>query len=376
MIRQKRGDRLIKVLNIITDSNFGGAGRVLLQCLKCFDREAFDIVVVLPRESALKPYVEQLGYRVIETKCGRDRSLDLRAIREYKRIIRAEKPDIVHTHSSFSGKLAAWLCNIPGRVSTRHCVLGSSPKLTRFPGKQINGLINNTLSTHIIAVADAAKEVLTETGVDPKRITVILNGVEALPVLSPGEIAAFREKYGVGKDDLLGLISARLEPYKGHADLLEAVSMMKSINVKVMILGKGSCEEALKKQAKELGIEDRVLFAGFASDIVPFNNAADFLLNSSHSEATSMALAEGMSLGKPAIVTDVGGNPRMIREGVNGLIVPAHAPPTMAAAIDRFAADPALRARLSAGAAEEYRRNFTSRVMTDRIEALYRSAVK
>ena len=92
-----------KVMHILTDSNIGGAGRLLINYLHNFDRSKFDIVVVLPKDAALKPLVEAEGYPVWEMENGRDRSFDRKAVAEIRAMIRKFQPDIVHTHSSFSG---------------------------------------------------------------------------------------------------------------------------------------------------------------------------------------------------------------------------------------------------------------------------------
>ena len=165
---------MIKVLNVISDTNIGGAGRLLVNYLHNFDREKFDMVVALPKDSALKPCILAENWPVVETEHGRDKSFDMKAMRELKKIIRDVKPDIVHTHSAFSGKLAAYLTGVPCRFYTRHSAFPPSKKLTTFPGKQLNGLVNNTLATDIVAVAQAAMDNLTDTGVDPKKITVII----------------------------------------------------------------------------------------------------------------------------------------------------------------------------------------------------------
>ena len=78
-----------------------------------------------------------------------------------------------------------------------------------------------------------------------------------------------------------------------------------------------------------------------------------------------------MSLGKPAVVTDFGGNPYVITDGVNGLLVPQKAPGAMADAIMKIAEDRKLYARLSEGAIAEYQEKFTARAMTEQVEALY-----
>ncbi|MBQ8894537.1 MAG: glycosyltransferase family 4 protein [Clostridia bacterium] len=363
---------MIKILNIMTDATLGGAGRVLLQTLKCLDRERFDLVVAAPAGSALVPLVQELGYRVIETEKGHDRSWEWGAVKEYKRIIRAEKPDIVHTHSSFSGKLAAWLLGVPVRIYTRHCVFDMPRRLTTFPGKQIAGFINNTLATGVIAVAHAARDNLVDTGVDPRKITVIINGVEPMKQLTEQEKQAFRRSLGFGEEDFICLLSARMEDYKGHAYLLETAKLLKDQPVKFILMGDGSCRAELEQKAAELGLESAVHFTGFVLDVVPYCNICDLNLNCSYgTEASSIALAEGMSLGKPMVVTDFGGNPYMVTDGRNGLLVPKKDAKAMAEAILKIVRDPALYDRLSAGALAEYENKFNARAMTAQLERLY-----
>lgn len=368
---------MIKVLHIISDATFGGAGRVLIQFLRSVDREAFDIVVAVPAGSDLVAMIESLGFRVIQTQKGHDRSMERGAVREFKKIIRAEKPDIVHTHSSFAGRLAALLCGVSSRIYTRHCVFEMPRKLKTFPGKQINGLVNNTLATGIIAVAHAAKDNLVEIGINPKKVQVIINGVEPMRQISAQEQADFRAGLGIAPDETVCLISARLEEYKGHSYLIDTAQILRERNLRFIIMGDGSCRADLEKKVKALGLQHRVLFTGFVSDVVPYCNIADISLNCSYgTEASSIALAEGMSLGKPAVVTDFGGNPYMITDGVNGLVVPQKNAKAMADAIERILDEEGLYAALSAGALKEYNEKFTARAMTAQMEELYKSQLK
>ena len=187
----------MKILNILTDTNIGGAGRLLVHVLRNLDRTRFDGWVVLPKDSALIPAVRETGFPVIEMTYGADQSWDRRSVRELRRIIRELRPDIVHCHATLSGRVAAWLEHVPGRFSTRHSVFPPSKRLTTFPGRQINGLLNRVISTDIVAVAEAAKKNLTDTGVPARMITVIQNGVEPLRETTPEEdapvLTAFEE---------------------------------------------------------------------------------------------------------------------------------------------------------------------------------------
>lgn len=369
---------MIKVLNILSDTNVGGAGRLLVNYLRNFDREKIESYVVLPRDSALAPYIREVGYDVIEIEHGRDKSLDFRAIGEIRRVIREVKPDIVHTHSSFSGKLAAFLCRVPVRFYTRHSAFEPPKYLTSFPGRQINGFINNTLATDIVAVADAAAKNMTDTGVNPKKITVIINGSEEVRHISDAEKAELKASLGIAESTFVCGISARLEAYKGHSYLLEsAAEVLRSHPDTVfLIIGEGSCHAELEAQARELGIHEKVRFIGFVSDVAPYYNIMDLNLNCSWGTETScLALSEGMSLSLPAVATTYGGNPYMITEGVNGILVPERDSHAMAEAILRLIVNPGLLSEMSLGARRMYEEKFTASAMTRQLEELYERSV-
>ena len=366
----------IKVLHVLTDTNIGGAGTLLINYLHCFDREKYDIAVCLPENAALIPLVEAEGYRVIPLKHGHDKSFEMSALREYTKLFRREKPHIVHTHSAFSAKLAAFLAGVKSRIYTRHCAFEMPRKLTTFPGKQINGLINNTLATEIVAVAGAAKDNLTETGVSEKKITVIINGVMPVRVATDEEKTALREKLGIKDGAFVCGIPARLEHYKGHAYLLDTISEVVKTHPEAVciFMGEGSAEAELREKAKALGIEENIIFAGFVKDLAPYYAIMDLNINCSYgTETSSLALSEGMSLKVPAVATDFGGNPYMITDGVNGLLVPKKDSHAMAEAILKLIEDRELLSRLGEGARDQYEKKFTAAAMTRQLEKIYDS---
>ena len=364
----------IKVLNVITDTNIGGAGRLLVNYLKNFDRDAFDIKIVIPRGSMLTPEIKKLGYEIIETENGADKSFDFKAVKELMRIFKEEKPDIVHTHAAFSAKLAAFFSGIRSRIYTRHCYFDLSKRDTSFPKKQITGFINNLLSTEIVAVADAAKQNLLDTGVKESKITVIVNGVESLRETTKEERSKLRQSLGVFDEDFLCAISARLEPVKGHDTFLKAAKIVCDVcsDAKFMLMGTGSLESALKEEVKHLGISDRVIFTGLLDDVTAHVNAMDLNINCSYgTETSSLALYEAMSVGKPALATDFGGNPYMITEDVNGFLYPVHDAEKLAELILKIKNDKELYARLSQGARKCYNEKFTAEMMTKKLEEIY-----
>ena len=366
---------MIKVIEVSTDTNIGGAGRVLLILLKELDRSRFDVSVILPENSLLKPEIEKLGVKVTEVAGIADKSLDFSAIKSLKDIFDEEKPDIVHTHASMSARIAARLsgCKV---VYTRHSVFPPAKSISRGIGKILNGMINNFFSDRIIAVAEAAKDNLTKTGVSGKKIDVVLNGV--YPLVSYDNKDEIYERFGIKPDEKVISIVARLENIKGHDYFIEAADMLlkDGYKAKFVIAGTGSYEEHLKNKVKELGRENDIIFTGFITDVDKLMNITYIQANASFgTEATSLSLLEGMSLGIPAVVSDFGGNPGVIKSAVNGFVVKRQDAKALKDAIGLLLEHDDLYEKLSLGSKKIFNDTFTAQVMTRNTEAIYERAI-
>ena len=316
---------MIKVINVISDTNIGGAGKCVLTFLKYYSRDKIDLVVVIPTGSLLKPEIEKLGGKFIEVDGIADKSLDFKAIGKLLNIFKEQKPDIIHCHAAMSARIAGKLYGKAKIVYTRHSVFEPSKTISKGVGKMINGFVNNSTADKIIAVAEAAKDNIVKTGVNPKKIVVIQNGVEPLKSLSEEEMKKIRAEYNLSEDDFVLGIAARLNEVKGHVYILEALKKLvdDNINAKLIIAGTGDYKDKICEKIKELSLEKNVVMAGFVKDVTGFMNVLDVSVNASFgTEATSLALLEGMSLGIPAVVSDFGGNPGVIFEGENGYLFP------------------------------------------------------
>ncbi len=364
---------MIKVIEVSSDSNIGGAGKCILTFLKTFDRTKFEVCVVLPRNSQLKAEAEKYNVKIFEVDHLAEKSLDIKAISGLKRLFEMVKPDLVHTHASMSARIAAKLCGIK-TVYTRHSVFPPSSKISKGIGKAINGFVNNHTADNIIAVAEAAKQNLVDTGVNPDKIKVILNGVEPLIPYSEEKVAELKKGYGIADGEKVAVMAARLNVVKGHKYFVEAAKILKErgISAKFLIAGTGDVEDDLIEQIKRENLSDSVIMLGFLQDVEPLMNVMDVQVNCSFgTEATSLALLEGMSLGKPAVVTDFGGNPGVISNGVNGFLTPTHDPMALADALEKLFCDDELYRRISAECKRVYNETFTAEVNTRRIEQFY-----
>ena len=363
---------MIKVLNIISDTNIGGAGRVIENYLACRDSDRFDVSVALPSGSLLIPKLKPFGIHIYEVDAMRDRSFDMKAVKKLVEVIKREDPDIVHTHGAFSGRIAGKRCG-KHVVVTRHSAFPLSERTKKFPFRQIYKYLNERYADRIIAVSPVCRDYITEVGVREDMIDVLINGVEHVPETTPEKREELRKRLGIENGVFTAGIIARLEPYKGHAYVIEAAKDLKAEGRKFCIIaaGTGSLYDELRAKAEEAGVSDTVLFPGFVEDMPTIWSLLDIQINASYVEATSLAVLEGMSAGIPAVVSDCGGNPDIIRNGIDGFVFPMHDSHRLAECIAKMMDDGELRAKMGRSARERYNAEYTGGAFARRLEDIY-----
>ena len=328
-------------------------------------------------KSKLIPKLKNIGVKVIAVNCDSDRSFDITSIFTLIKIIKTLRPEIINSHGWLSFRIAAAICGVKVRLYTRHCTFPVKRifKLRFF--RDLFRLFTNLLSHHIIAVADIVKQNLIDMGADKNKISIIINGCEGLRRISEPEIFALRKRYEISEATRIIGINARLERYKGHECLLKAISLLKGrVDLKCFIIGSGSIRKELEKKCREYGISSNVIFVGFVEDVSPYINAMEININcSTGTETSSLALSEGMSLGKPAIASDFGGNPYMVRDGINGLIFPQNHSWALAEKIYLLLTDRTLYSNMSKRAFERFEQELNAKKMTEETEGLYKRLV-
>lgn len=359
---------MIKIMQVLTDTNIGGAGMWLLNFLEFYDREELDVTVVIPVGSALKERVEALDVRVIEAENIGDKSFSPKGITALKNIISEENPDVVHTHASLSARIAAKLLKIPV-INTRHCIEPNKKGIKKL----VYRTVNRALSDSAVAVSKAVCDNLTDDGIPPEKVTVIYNGVQGLDRFSEADRARAREKYGLEGSCAVGIV-ARLEPVKNHMLFLEAAAAIHEINdrFRFVIVGDGSMEQKLKAEAERLGLSEAIVFTGYLQDTTEIMNAIDINVLTSDREALSLSLIEGMSAGKPSVTTDAGGTREVVENGKSGIVVPVGDAVNLSAAIIRIASDPELAASYGEEGMRIAREKFSPIEMCEKLTRLYR----
>lgn len=229
----------------------------------------------------------------------------------------------------------------------------------------------------IVPSAAIATKVRAE-GRGAAEITIVPNGVDLdrfSPHRSSQETAELRASLGIPLDAFLIGVVARLEPEKGHRYLLEALpAIVEAVpNAWLLLVGEGSQTDALRAQAGSLppAARERVVIAGFQTDVEAVTQALDVAVLPSLREAQGLALLEAMAARRPVVASAVGGIPETIRDGVDGLLVPSADPDALATAVVRLARDAQLRERLAASGRRRVEDRFSVTVSVSRVEAIY-----
>lgn len=217
---------------------------------------------------------------------------------------------------------------------------------------------------HVFCPSAYLRDIALQWGLDPARVSVLPNPAPELPALPSRD--TLRAELGLGGHVLA--FAGRLGPQKALGVALESVAAVPDVTL--VVAGDGPDRAALERRAKGLGLEGRVRFEGSVSreQVLRLFRAADASILSSAWENFPHAVVEALAVGCPVIATKVGGVPEVVRDGVNGLLVPPNDASALAAAIRRFFDDGELRRRL-ADAAPGSVAGFTEDAVFTRIEA-------
>ena len=359
------------ILHITFDMRIGGTEQVIRNIIESTNTERFN-TSILCLESPLGPFGELLrsqGVRIISL--SRSPGIDVSLLKEIRKVVKEQSIDIVHCHQYtpwFYGAIAMMFSGVK-IIFTEHGRF--YPDSTTWKRKIINPFL--LLNTHAVtAISKATKDALTEFEfIKPNDIEVIYNGIVGL---EPRECSsALRSSLGCSDSTLLLGTVARLDPIKNHVMMLRAFSQVlnSGTDAHLVIVGDGDERETIEKTISSLSLEGNVTLTGYITNPTSYLEAFDVYLLSSLSEGTSMTLLEAMSLGRPCVVTDAGGNPEIIKHKYNGLVTPNDDANEFAHAIMALANSQQTRDDMGLAAKKRFEELFSARSMTKHFEALY-----
>lgn len=364
----------IRVGFVLHVMQVAGAEMLVAEIIRRLASRIDPVVICL---DAIGPLGEQLRVEGVEVlDVARRPGLDLRAPGRLAAIARRRRLEVLHAHQYtpfFYAALASLLVRPRPRVIlTEHG--RHYPDIVSAKRRLANRLVLARLADRITGVCSFSNNGLHEQdGFPLGRMQVIENGIDLARYQSPRDRTALRRGLSLLPNRRYVATIARFHPVKDHATLLKAFATVAAAvpDVDLLLVGDGPLRPQLESNARDLGVSARVLFWGVRNDVADILAAADVFVLPSLSEAASITLLEAMASGLPVVATNVGGNPEMVRDGIDGLLTPRGDAPAMAKSILAVLNDPARAASLGASARERVRERYQLDRTVDRYFDLY-----
>ena len=368
----------MRILHAIARLNVGGAALQVLELAAGQRRRGHDVLVLHGRipegEESMLYLADELGVParyVPELRRELSPRRDLAAVRAIRRVIRSERPDVLHTHAAkagATGRLAALLAG------------GARPaiRVHTFHGHVLRGyfgsrreraftLVERALartSSALVAVSPEVRDDLVALGVAPaERFEVIRYGFE-FP--EPGNDVERLGGFVVG---YVGRLTAIKRPLDLVRALRGAVDL--GADATLVVVGDGEDREAAERLAADLGVAERCRFVGYQQDMTRWYGGFDVFCLASANEGTPVAAIEALAAGVPVVATRVGGTPAVVDDGETGFLVDPGDVDALADRLALLARDGELRARLGRLGAERIRARYGVERMVDEVERLY-----
>ncbi len=367
--------------------DLGGVETHLLALLKRIDPEKYHFTFFSPASDRFQAHVESGGGQLARLPTFAPLTPGIQD--HLQRGFRELGIDLVHAHSptaAVPARLAAARLGLPALVTVHIPAIDYHGRLhtLRASGGRIlytalDRLLNHRLTARLVYVSYAIHQREVAHGRTPaRRSQVIPNGIdlERFQPL-PGERARLRQAYGLPEDLPLVIFTGRLSDQKGLDVLLEALRLVKQqdrVPFAAWLIGDGPVETSLRSQAQQAGLSEEVHFLGMQRDIPAYLSAGDLFVLPSRWEAMSIALLEALACGLPCVVSQVGDNPLLVKDGREGLTTPPERAEPLAAALLSLLDDPPLRAQM-ASQARAQATQFNEIEMAKQLQAVYEELI-
>jgi glycosyltransferase involved in cell wall biosynthesis len=386
-----------RVVRVIARLNIGGPAIQAITLTQRLESLGYRTVLVHgreePDEGDMNYLADELGVApLLITSLRRNPGWrDILALVALIRVMRRERPQVVHTHAAKAGTL--------GRLAALIAGLGRGPKpilIHTFHGHSLTGYfssrtaavyrwIERLLASQtdvLIAVSDEVRDELVRLGVaEPARFAVVPLGFDLRPFAIAGADRTkrgdrLRAELGISRDEKLVTLIARLVPIKRVDRFLRvAVDLVdQRRRVHFLVVGDGVMREQLQASPEAMELDGRLTWAGFRRDIPDVCFASDAVVLTSDNEGTPVSLIEARAAGTPVVSTRVGGVTSVAHDGAAGFVVDPNDERGLAIAIRTVLDDAAITERAAASAAS-VTRDFSLDALVDRLDQLYRRAL-
>ena len=354
------GDEPLRIVQLIAPSKIAGAERSTVSLCRGLSARGHKVSLLVKYSHELLETARAEGVDALSMRFAG--KLNLLAVGRLARWFRRNQVDVVATQlstASLWGTLAARYIGVPSVATVR----------------ALNSKTCYVYADRIITVSGAVKDHLVEQGVEASKIRVVYNGVDLSRFVPPANRERAKRQINLPREALIVGVVAHLSAKKGHKWFLDAVAplMQTFPNLQILLLGEGDERAHLRRQVSGLGLENRVIFAGFHPDVVPWMSAMDALvLPPIAKEGFGRVLVEAGAMSIPVIGTEVGGIGEVIVPGETGFVVPPGDASALQTALCALLDDASLRQKMGAAGRKRALTEFSQERMVEQTERVYR----
>jgi glycosyltransferase involved in cell wall biosynthesis len=361
-----------RVLHVIDSLHLGGAQEVVLNLAICGSPRFRHEVATMHGHGIYWDRLHNAGIKVHSLSPHKYFPAYLATLPS---LLLATRPDILHCHlipSNILAKPLGALLGVPLILNHDH---------TNDPHRIDNKLLlaldksTNRFARHIIAVAASCREFLIQhESIPAEKITLVPNAID-LRRFTPGTISRTESRLKLALPPDVPVIAGvgRLNPQKNFSLFLDIAAALspRFPTLRFLLAGEGPEEEMLREKAAQLGLADRIVFAGYVADTREVYAAADFLLMPSRFEGLPMTLLEAMAMNLPVVASKLDGIAEVITDGEDGLLAAPGDPPAFTERLTRLLESPALASQLGTAARAKIEARFSVERMTTAVESIY-----
>ena len=359
-----------RLMYLITCAVHGGAQAHVLDLVRGF-RDEFEVSVATGEEGFLTEAcrAESVPTHIIPHLLRDIRPYsDTRALIETLRLLKRERPDLIHAHTwkaGFVGRLAARLIDVPS-IYTVHMwhFEPSMPRTWRVFGSGLERAASRwsarTINVSISGSEFARRRRITE----PSRMITVHNGIADVP------------RKVARRDNPVPTVAmvARFSPFKDHETMIRAFANL-NVPAHLKLIGDGPTRASTEQLAMELGLRDRVEFMGDRADVEQLLHRADVFALATKNENLPISILEAMRASLPVIASDVGGIPEVVLHGKTGFLVPPRSESHLTEVLSDLIVNKELRIRMGLAGRARYETFFSLGGMVERTREVYRDVL-
>jgi glycosyltransferase involved in cell wall biosynthesis len=368
----------VPVLHIIKSLGRGGAEMLLPETLRQHDKQKFKFhyIYFLPWKNQMVSAIEEEGGKVVCIQAKNNASI-LLAVRKIVAYVRQHNIQLIHCHlpwAGMAGRLVGRLTGVPV-VYTEHNKWERYHKLTYLMNK-----FSFSSQQRVIAVSEeVANSIKINYGKLKPLVQVVANGADTAKYARTQTVENdIRKELNIPSTATVIGITCVFRAQKRLNTWLEIAQALhaKHPDTFFIIVGDGPLHDEVHAKAKALGTDKYVFFAGLQTETRPYFTAMDLFMMSSEFEGLPIALLEAMSMNCVPVCTAAGGIPEVIKDGVNGILVPVQQPMQLVDRLLQLLQHPDQVAQMKQAARETVINSFSMKKMVTELEVIYNDLIK